>query len=208
MRSSKDAFLILLSLVCCLAVPALAQTNRTNSTSTTPAPTGSGVVIVLYINGVFVNLTCNISLFGNITCASDYDHVVTVTRLDNSTDNTLLWAMVGLAIGLVVIVAGVAGAAYYNTTKNVQNYQPLPPGYPVSPYPVPNDFMPEQPQGFAPQDYGPPGYPQPTPYQPGPPYDPSQQWRGETASQKRKVINVDLVRPCLPEEPLAVMRMA
>jgi hypothetical protein len=223
MRSSVSkeslAALLLLLLACCLIDPAAAQTNRTNATTTTPAPTGSGVVLVLYINGVFVNLTCNISLFGNITCASDYDHVVTVTRLEDSTDNTILYVLLGLMGGLVVIVAGVAGAAYYNSRKNTQNYQPMPNNVPQTPYPPePNGYPSEPqpgypeygPQGYDPQGYGPQGY--------GPPGPPGQQngpyanypppYNTQGSSLQRKVISVNLVRPCLPEEPLAVMRMA
>jgi hypothetical protein len=200
MRSSVSkeslAAVLLLLLACCLIDPAAAQTNRTNATTTTPAPTGSGVVLVLYINGVFVNLTCNVSLFGNISCASDYDHVVTVTRLEDSTDNTILYVLLGLMGGLVVIVAGVAGAAYYNSRKNTQNYQPMP--VPQAPYPGPDDYLPEPPQG----QQGPPGQ-QYGPYAryPGP-------FNQAGSSLQRKVISVNLVRPCLPEEPLAVMRMA
>jgi hypothetical protein len=223
MRSSVSkeslAALLLLLLACCLIDPAAAQTNRTNATTTTPAPTGSGVVLVLYINGVFVNLTCNISLFGNITCASDYDHVVTVTRLEDSTDNTILYVLLGLMGGLVVIVAGVAGAAYYNSRKNTQNYQPMPNNVPQAPYPDPG-YPPQGPYpdpGY-PQEYMPPpaggGFPQyipQTPYQPGgdsQQYPDGQYFRGQGANLQRKVISVNLVRPCLPEEPLAVMRMA
>lgn len=219
MRSSVSkeslAAVLLLLLACCLIDPAAAQSNRTNATTTTPAPTGSGVVLVLYINGVFVNLTCNVSLFGNISCASDYDHVVTVTRLADSTDNTILYVLLGLMGGLVVIVAGVAGAAYYNSRKNTQNYQPMP--VPQAPYPGPDDYLPEPPpgpeygpQGYGPQGYGPQGY--------GPPGPPGQQngpyanypgpYNASGSSLQRKVISVNLVRPCLPEEPLAVMRMA
>ena len=219
MRSSVSkeslAALLLLLLACCLIDPAAAQTNRTNATTTTPAPTGSGVVLVLYINGVFVNLTCNVSLFGNISCASDYDHVVTVTRLEDSTDNTILYVLLGLMGGLVVIVAGVAGAAYYNSRKNTQNYQPMP--VPQAPYPGPEDYLPEPPPGYTP-GYGPPGY-NPQEYDPqgqqGPPgqqYGPYARYPGPFnqagSSLQRKVISVNLVRPCLPEEPLAVMRMA
>jgi hypothetical protein len=170
------------------------------------------VVLVLYINGVFVNLTCNVSLFGNISCASDYDHVVTVTRLEDSTDNTILYVLLGLMGGLVVIVAGVAGAAYYNSRKNTQNYQPMPVPQAPYQYPGPEDYLPEPqpgpeygPQGYGPQGYGPPGPPgqQNGPYAnyPGP-------YNAQGSSLQRKVISVNLVRPCLPEEPLAVMRMA
>jgi len=166
-REMSNTRLLLLLL---LPVLAGAQTPSPNATSAVPGT----VVLRVRINGVFVNMTnCTLSSLGSVTCNSDLQHDVTVTRADSPGTESWVVAMIIVNSAVLVVVTGVAIGSYFYRAR-----QPEP----------------------APQYQPVPAY---NPYQPNPPYNPYQpDYQPGYQNAARKVIEVGLVRPLPAQERL------
>lgn len=162
---------LLLALLLALQPGALAQSNTTTSNTTV---SGTGLLLRVRINGVYVNFTnCTLTELGALHCDSDLQHDVTVTRAETTGTEAWVVALIVVLFVLLVIVAGVAiGSYFYKRGQAGGAYQPVP--------------YPPDPAGYSQPGYPQPGYPQPGYSQPS--------YSVYSAAQKR-VIEVDLVRP-------------
>lgn len=184
--------LVLFSL---MLASALGQTTAASNNTTTAAPsttpavaTVSGTILLVKINGVFVNLTnCSVDLLGGLNCTSDLQHDVTVVRVETTGTEGWVIAMIVVNSVLLLVVGGVAVAGYFNRRAQQQQWQPVPGSDPNAQ--PPGQMMPQGPFYYPqPADpgygNGPPGY--------GPVYNAAHMGA-------KKVIGVALVRPTLPD---------
>ena len=167
-----------LVLLAALVPGSLGQANTTTprpTTGTTAASNGT-LLLRVKINGVFVDLTnCTLTELGDVTCNSNLQHDVSVTRADSP--GTESWVSIMLWINLVLVVVFGIGLIV---------------GYIL--------WCVERKKNSAPQDYQPvPGQEQPTYYDPqGGGYPGPYQY----AQSSKKIINVGLIKPSLPTDAI------
>ena len=180
-----------------LAAPVNAQSSTTSLATTTPSPAatpnpgeqslamllsglssgGASQLVISYkINGVVYVVQCNVTSGNTTNCTFTGDHGLTVTAVGSTVVKEIpaeYLAFGIITIILLVILVGMAGYAYC-IWNNRQKQEEM--------------------NRREPEDDGPPqGYPQQQRgYNPVPPRYPG--------SQLHKVINVQLTRPCLPED--------
>lgn len=179
-----------------LAAPVNAQSSTTSLATTTPSPAatpnpgeqslamllsglssgGASQLVISYkINGVVYVVQCNVTSGNTTNCSFTGDHGLTVTAVGSTVVKEIpaeYLAFGIITIILLVILVGMAGYAYC-IWNNRQKQEEM--------------------NRWEPEDDGPPqGYPQQGGYNRVP-----QRYPG---SQLHKVINVQLTRPCLPED--------
>lgn len=125
--AGTDRFLVRV-LACLLVVHvpnALGQSNTTTPAPTTgTAPASNGTVFLrIRVNGVLVDLSnCTFTDLGGVTCNSNLQHDVSVTRADSSSAGTETWVIVMIVVNsvLLVIVMGVAIGSYFRKGQQPQ----------------------------------------------------------------------------------------
>lgn len=164
--------LVTLVLSAMLVPGSLAQGN-----TTTPAPGNGTLRLRVKINGVFVDISnCTLSDFGDVSCNSNLQHDVTVTRAEPA-PGTESWvvAMIFINLGLLLVFMVIVIAIYIvNSCKSRQR--------------SPEDQALLPPEGQEPYAYEPQGY--------------EPQYYRAKASGGKKVISVGLVKPGLPAETI------
>ena len=189
MRAVRLLSCALLPLLLLLAVHADAATNTTTpAPATTPVPDAGAQTVLLSfrIDGVAFVARCNVSsgAYNMSACVFDTDHGLTVSRIGAAATTQEIpiyyLIMVAFTLFLSVVAVGLGVAGYMAMMKMREGYEQV----------MQNSN--NQPQQYPPGPYG------QQPQQPYPgPGDYVQARMGSARSSSRRVINVDLVKPCL-----------
>lgn len=191
-----------------LVTPSHAATNTTTAApATTPVPDAGAqnVVLSFRIDGVAYVARCNVTgAFNMSACVFDTDHGLTVSPIGGGTTTQTLpdyyLAMVILTLGMTVVLVGLGVAGYMMMRKMQDGYERVIQNVQNQPQ-YPQQGQPQQgfqnvPSFDPNSQYGQP-YPMPQPV----PYSGS---AGRLGSRSKRVISVNLVKPCVPGDPLTM----
>ena len=177
-----------------LAGGADAATNTTTpAPETTPVPDAGAQTVLLSfrIDGVLFAARCNVSsgAYNMSACVFDTDHGLTVSQIGaaaKTQEIPIYYAiMVGFTLFLSVVAVGLGVAGYMAMVKMREGYEKVMQNNN-------NNQSQQYQQQYSPGPYG----QQPQQQYPGP-NDYAQARMGSARSSSRRVINVDLVKPCL-----------
>lgn len=195
------------------SVDAAVTNTTTGGPATTPVPDAgalafmlgaqSSVVLSFRIDGVAYVARCNVSgVFNMSACVFDVDHGLTVSPIGGTTTTQSLpdyyLVMVILTLLMTVVLVGLGGAGYIMMGKIQDGYERVIQNAQYQSQYPPQAQPPQQayqnvpsidPYGQQPQQYS---MPQPQTY-------------ARLGSRSKRVINVDLVKPCLPGDLLTMM---
>jgi len=194
MRAVRLLSCALLPLLLLVVRADAANNTTTASPATTPVPDAGELTILLSfrIDGVAFVARCNVSSgsFNMSACVFDTDHGLTVSRIGTTATTQEIpvyyAVMVGFTLFLSVVAVGLGVAGYMAMMKMREGYEQVMQNNNNN---QPQQYQQQNNQQYPPDQYG----PQP-PY-PGPGY--AQARMGSARSSSRRVINVDLVKPCL-----------
>lgn len=205
---TRTALLFVFHSLLLVTLSAAATNTTTPPPATTPAPDAGApnvVVLSFRIDGVAFVARCNVSgAFNMSACKFDTDHGLTVSPLGTTGTTQSLpdyyLAMVILTLLMTVVLVGLGVAGYMMMKKMQDGYERVIQNVQNQPqYAQQQSNIPVQP--MDPTMYGQQQFPMPIPQQQFNPYVATS---SRVGGRSRRVISVDLVKPCLPGDLLSV----